>query len=57
MKKFNLFLLGFVLLASSVNAQSAKDIFSSISTFPTEKEIAAQLKSNKPFEKILKGLE
>ena len=57
MKKINLFLLGFVLFANSVNAQSAKDIFSSISTFPTEKEIAAQLKSNKPFEKILKGLD
>ena len=57
MKKFNLFLLGFVLLANSVNAQSAKDIFSSISIFPTEKEVSAQLKTNKPFEKILKGLD
>ena len=56
MKKINLFLLGFALLTSTANAQSAKEIFNSISTFPNEKEILAELKTEKPFNKILTDL-
>ena len=53
-KWFIVFILA--LISSNVNAQSAKEIFSIISTFPTEKEILAQLNSDRPFESLLKNL-
>ncbi len=56
MKKINYLLLGLVLLATNANAQSVSDMFKSISAFPNEKEVLAQLKSNKPFEAQLKAL-
>lgn len=56
LKKINYFLLGFVLLTTYANAQSVSDMFNSIKSFPNEKEVLAQLKSNKPFEAQLKAL-
>ncbi len=48
--------LSLALISSNANAQSAKEVFSVISTFPTEKEILAQLNSDRPFESLLKNL-
>ena len=56
LKKINYYILGFVLLTTNANAQSVSDMFNSISAFPNEKEVLAQLKSNKPFEAQLKAL-
>ena len=51
-----LLILSLALVTSEAKAQSAKEILSVISSFPTEKEILAQLNTNTPFEAILKGL-
>ena len=56
MKKLNVLLLGFALICGNSYAQNVQEIFNSVSNYPNESQIIAQLKSNKPFDTQLKSL-